>query len=99
MVEGKKTIRVGAFDYEFVRRLFDEGEDARGYFSAKKLKIEVNKGVPEQQQFEVLFHEVLHAIFEQLNINIEQDEKFIDKVAPVLSRFISDNKIIIKEMW
>ena len=91
MVDNKRTIRVGAFDYEFKHEPFGEDADCRGYFNAKKLTISVDSNIPAQQQFEVLFHEVLHAIFEQLNIKIDSEEKFIEVVSPVLARFILDN--------
>lgn len=91
MVEGKRTIRVGSFDYAFKYEPLEENANSRGYFNAKKLTISVDSNIPQQQQFEVLFHEVLHAIFEQLNIKIDNDEKFIEIVAPMMARFVSDN--------
>jgi len=89
MVDGKRTIRVGSFDYTFKHEPFGEDADSRGYFNAKRLVIAVDSNIPPQQQFEVMFHETLHAIFEQLGI--KDDEKLIEVISSPLSRFVLDN--------
>ena len=90
MVDGKRTIRIGAFDYELSFKDFDYGADSRGLSDFQSMKVSVDGRIPPQQQLEVLIHEVIHVIFEQLKIK-DHDEKFIEVISPMLSRFVLDN--------
>ena len=91
MVDNKRTIRVGAFDYELKHEPFNGEAECRGYFSSKKLIIGIDTNIPHQQQFEVMFHEVLHAIFEQLNIKVDNEEGLIDVISPPIAKFVDEN--------
>ena len=90
MVDNKRTIRVGSFDYELSFKDFEYGADSRGHADFQSMTVAVDGRIPPQQRIEVLIHEVIHIIFEQLKIK-DHDEKFIEVISPMLSRFILDN--------
>jgi len=91
----KKVKLCGAdFQIVFKRKLIDsDGNSLLGLCDVNNCVIFLQTGMESQKRFEVFFHEVLHAIDENMCFGL--GEKKVNNLAIEIIRFIKDNKITI----
>jgi len=66
-----------------------------GTISFNKSEIKISTKQSKQDQIETLFHEYIHALFEELEIN-PLEEKEVNKLSRSLVKFIQENPELIK---
>ena len=54
--------------------LNDDGHKLHGQCNYQQLIISLGKGFPRQKSEQTFFHEVLHAISEEYNVNLTEDQ-------------------------
>lgn len=96
-----KKVKIGGIDFD-VKLVPPESKELDykrnwGTILNGECVIYIDKELPEQKQQQVLVHEILHGIFDYLElpeeINIEEN---ILKIGRVLHQVLKDNKIIFK---
>jgi len=96
MLNIPKKIKVGAIEYDIEIVPFpDESDcqvDGKIYYHLQKIKIK-DYGLTDYLQ-EVFLHELVHAIFEHMQI--EQSEVPVTKISKALHMIIKDNPDIFK---
>lgn len=94
-------VKIGAHEYQVLRR-DDEGEnDFRfGHCNIRGLKIYIDDRVSQSQQEETFFHEVLHAICDQVHAfpksddGVKDEEKLVQPIGHGFYQFLKENNLI-----
>ena len=94
-------VKVGAHVYDIVRSS-DEGDyDARfGHCFPRKLKIYIDPNVAQSQAEETFFHEVLHAVCDQLHLfpktsdGQREEEEKVQPLGHAIYQLLKDNDLL-----
>lgn len=92
-----ETIKIGAHTYAISFR--DDMDDTNfGVCRPNKLKIFIDGTVPQSQQEETFFHEVLHAIFSQIGLSMPDDmkeeERQVQSIAHSFYQVLKENNLL-----
>lgn len=94
------NVRIGSSDYEIHRTINPIIMDGKACFGTIDYDfgiINLNESIQGQQQLEKTFlHEVLHGMFREQNIEIENEEEIVEKLAISLYQLIRDNQELFK---
>ena len=94
-MEIPKKVKIGAHEYEIVNDDDIADSDARfGHCVPRKLKIYIDSRVKQSQQEETFFHEVLHAICDQVRALEKDDTDYLQKLVGLLQERIEMDRII-----
>lgn len=89
------NIKVGGIDYIVIYTdlsAYDSNDSYRmGNTHEAKAIIEIRKEMPKQRQEQVLIHEMVHAMFYEIGIEMEDDEDIVNRVGLVLHQVLKDN--------
>ena len=92
-----KKVKIGAHEYKIVFR-DDLDDDNFGVCRPRKLSIFIDEDVPQSQQEETFFHEVLHAIFSQNGLakpwEPEKEERQVQILGHALYQFLKENNLL-----
>ena len=92
-----EKIKIGGHIYKVIFK-DDMDDENMGVCRPSKLKIFVDKNLPQSKQEETFIHEVLHAIFHQLGSftvrEQDEEEKMAQSVGHSLYQFLSENKFL-----
>lgn len=89
-----KELKIGGLNYAIQPVEWDENINGIMQFGLchKDLtKIEINTNVSEQLQNQTIVHEMLHAVFMEAGIDLDNEEYIVTNLAPVLYQVIKDN--------
>lgn len=87
-------IKVGGLIYDVVPVQWEENADGDlqfGIFNANKTNILINELISEQVQKQTLIHEMMHAIFFEAGIEVENEEYLVNRISAVLYQVLQDN--------
>ena len=87
-------IKVGGLIYDIVPVQWEENADGDlqfGIFNANKTNILINELISEQVQKQTLIHEMMHAIFFEAGIEVENEEDLVNRISTVLYQVLQDN--------
>lgn len=89
----KNTLRIGAYDYDLV---YDDapmigGELMNGVHDREGLNIEIRVGMPIAREWQTVWHEVMHAIFDNAAFEIDNEEQVIEIVSNGIVQVLRDN--------
>lgn len=89
-------IKVGGLYYKIVELDFIEINGDRNFKGAcryRNLEIELLKEIPEELKNQTLVHEILHAIIEEVGIDLEEEEDFVNRISKVLYQVLKENDL------
>lgn len=89
-----KKLKVGGLIYDVVPVQWEENADGGlqfGIFNANKTNILINELISEQVQKQTLIHEMMHAIFFEAGIEVENEEDLVNRISAVLYQVLQDN--------
>jgi hypothetical protein len=90
-----KSVKVGPFTYlfhytkEIVKNA--KGDDLWGQCDNEAMVIRVCPGQSNGREACTVMHESLHAMFAMACPHMEEEERIVTQLAPVLMKFIKDN--------
>ena len=90
-------IRVGAAMYKIVinkDKLIEDGSD--GYCNPADSVLVINSEVGPQRKWQVLVHELLHAI--EVQYNIKLNHRKINQLESALYQLLKDNRICLQKI-
>lgn len=94
------NIRIGSTDYEINfsdEPIILDGKVCYGMIDFDFGTIKLNKSIQGKQKLEKTFlHEVFHGMFKEQNIEIEDEEEIVEKLAISLYQLIRDNQELFK---
>ncbi len=91
-------LKIGGYEIFIVEDETILPNDSRiGEYSPFEQKIKLAKGMTKQQQTETLIHEILEAVNDIYELNLDHDEQLC-KLSVVLHQIISDNKTLISAL-
>lgn len=99
-MKNKKTIKMGAVEYEvqerdFTERDYHNGMVSYGYIYHKPGVIEVSQDLCDSQKKITLIHELIHGIFQQYSYDeLDNDEKLIEVLAISFRQLLSDDTFL-----
>lgn len=96
-----ESISIGPIDYhcEEVLRLVDHNaKKLDGWIQFNECLIQIDLDLDPQRKFVVLWHEILHAILSQAEIELENDEKVISVLSYGIAQVLRDNSEIMTEI-
>lgn len=89
-----KKLKVGGLIYDVVPVQWEENADGDlqfGIFNANKTNILINELISKQVQKQTLIHEMMHAIFFEAGIEVENEEDLVNRISTVLYQVLQDN--------
>lgn len=95
-------VKVGCFTYEIKITsdpiIVDNKSDYTGLVDYHKNEIRIKSELSEDNQIEILFHELMHAIKNYFELDFEKDneEKIIDCFAKGIYQILKDNENLIE---
>lgn len=96
-------VRIGPIDYTVreVRGLKHAGNDVYGLATHDKAIIQIRAEMDRQAKMQTLWHEVVHAIAYQADINRLKvgDERAIDSLAWGIMQVVRDNPGLSRRAW
>lgn len=87
-------INVAGINYKVELKESVEVNEDKNYYGVCRLKdatIEISSSVNEQRQEQTLIHELMHAIFNEAGIEIEDEEDIVNRSSLVLYQVLKDN--------
>ena len=95
-----ESIRIGSSDYkvEFVEgHLVLDNQTCYGVIEYDNNIIKINKSIQsEENQKKTFLHEVFHGVFKEQNIEVDNEEELVEKLAISLYSLIRDNPELFK---
>lgn len=89
------NIKVGGINYAVIDTdlsAYDSKDSYRmGNTHEAKAIIEIRQEMPKQRKDQVLIHELVHAMFYEIGIEMENDEDIVNRVGLVLHQVLKDN--------
>lgn len=94
-------VKIGAHTYKVIREDYDGDNDARfGHCYPRKLTIFIDDRASQSQQEETFFHEVLHAICDQIRAfpkdDGELEERVVQGLAHGIYQVIKENNLVLE---
>lgn len=89
-----KTFKVGGIVYSVNEKEaveIDGDFNYRGSCDKNMAIIEIKRDMNEQKKQQTLLHELLHAMFEESGLDIDNEEDIVCQIAPVLHQVLKDN--------
>lgn len=88
-----KSLRIGPYDYEVIYKDAPMVDNTlcNGVHAREALQIEIRNGMPAQSEYQTLWHEILHAVFDNAALKLENEEDVIEVIANGLVQVIRDN--------
>lgn len=89
-----EKVKVGGITYEIKRKESVEVNQDKNYYGVCNFKdavIEVSTTVNQQRQEQTLLHELMHAVFHEAGIEIEDEEDIVNRSSLVLYQVLKDN--------
>lgn len=91
-----KVIKVGGSHYEIILKDLNTREDDKngqqlGWCVIGENKIEVNNQIAYERQAQTLVHELMHAIFFEAGLNLENEEDLVNRIGLILYQVLKDN--------
>lgn len=89
-----KKIKVGGIVYDVELKEVVEINQDRNYYGScdyKSAKIEIANTINEQRQEQTLIHEVMHAVFDEAGISLENEEDIVNRLSLVWYQVLKDN--------
>ena len=91
-------VRVGSTKYDFKttnqKIMIDEEDEAMGSTNFHDAVITVSKNFPKQTRKQTFWHEVVHAIFDELGRSeLGYNEDLVDSIGKLIYAFHEDNKL------
>ena len=91
-----KTVKVGAHTYTI--KEVDNLDGVMGMQENIKLKIQIDKDLPQSQKEETFFHECLHGILDISGINRDmgttEEEKLVQAIGHGFYQLLIDNNLL-----
>ena len=87
-------IKVGGLIYDVLPVEWEKNADGDlqfGMFNAHRTNILINELISEQAQKQTLIHEMMHAIFFEAGIEVENEEDLVNRIGAVLYQVLQDN--------
>ena len=87
-------INVAGINYKVELKETVEIREDKNYLGACRFKdaiIEISSSMNEQRQEQILIHELMHAIFNEAGIDIENEEDIVNRSSLVLYQVLKDN--------
>lgn len=91
-------IRNMHYDVNTVDYTVLNGQLCYGLIDYNKLEIQIAKDIPLEKQRETLWHEILHGITNEYNIDLSNDdeEDIIDEISKGIVQVLHDNPELIR---
>lgn len=89
-----KKIKVGGIIYDVESKETVEINQNKNHYGScdfKSAKIEIANTVNEQRQEQTLIHEVMHAVFDEAGISLENEEDIVNRLSLVWYQVLKDN--------
>lgn len=87
-------VKVAGVTYDVVMKedvRSDADDQCYGLCNFKDLSIELLNDLPEERHNQTLIHEIMHAVFEESGIQMEDDEDLVNRLALVWFQVLKDN--------
>jgi hypothetical protein len=94
MAKRPNKVKVGPFTYSLTvyKELMNaKREDLWGQCDSHNMSIRLLDGLPSDREANTYLHECLHAMFHTACPHMEEEERIVTQLAPVLMKFIKDN--------
>lgn len=94
VIEESKKIKIGYKEYEIVKKLevINLPNECYGKIDYDKETIEISNKYSQKQQNATFLHELIHAIFEKLDLDdLRTNEQIVNQVSSTLYEIILDN--------
>lgn len=95
-----EKIKIGGITYDIEYKDTIDVNGDLNYFGTcdkKQAKIEISTLANKQRQEQTLVHEILHAVFYEAGIVLDNEEDIVNRVSLVLYQVLKDNDICLKE--
>lgn len=89
-----ETIKVGGITYKVEQKESVEINQDKNYYGVCNFKdatLEISNTVNEQRQNQTFIHELMHAIFNEAGIEIENEEDIVNRSSLILHQVLKDN--------
>lgn len=94
MVEYVEKVKVGGVTYEIQRAESVEVNQDKNYYGVcnyREAVIEISNTVNRQRQDQTLIHEIMHAVFYEAGIELENEETVVNQASLILHQVLKDN--------
>ena len=89
-----EKVKVGGIIYEIEKKESVEVNQDKNHYGVCNFKdatIEISTTVNEQRQKQTLIHEIMHAVFDEAGIELENEETIVNQISLVWYQVLKDN--------
>lgn len=87
-------VKVGGLTYEIKKEknLIDDNQECFGVCDRRNLVIKMNDSINEQRYNQTLIHEIMHAVFDEAGLDLENEEDIVNRLSLVWYQVLTENK-------
>lgn len=87
-------VKIGGITYDIEQKESVEVNQDKNYYGVCNFKnaiIEISNTVNEQRQEQTLIHEIMHAVFYEAGIELENEEEIVNRASLVWYQVLKEN--------